>query len=108
MSEDNNLTLTLTRSKRMSTVIQVLETMASDASLVNEENINALLEKSDINVTQKQAFTAKNTEKLAGTVADLSTLIAYAQVLPVDDEAPIEDEQEDDNTVSSKLLASSF
>lgn len=92
----------------MSKVIQVLEAMASDASLVNEENISTFLTTVEINAEQKQAISVKNAEQLADTIADLPELFAYSQVLPADDDAPIEDEEEDDNTSSNKLLASSF
>jgi hypothetical protein len=51
---------------------------------------------------------AQDMESLADTLTDFSKLIAYSQVLPADEEAPVEDEKEDDNTSSSKLLASSL
>ena len=93
----------------MSKVIQVLETMASDAYLVNQENINTFLTTAEINTEQQQAITAKNAEQLADTIADLPKLFAYSQVLPADDDAPIEDEdEEEDNTSRNILLASSF
>ncbi|KGJ89696.1 hypothetical protein [Colwellia psychrerythraea] len=92
----------------MSKVIQVLETMASDASLINEENISTFLTTTEINAEQQRAITAKSAGQLAETIADLPELMAFSQVLPADEDAPIEDEQEDDNSASSKLLASSF
>ena len=59
----------------MSKVIQVLETMASNASLVSEEDINTFLTTAEINTEQQQAITAKNVEQLAETIADLPKII---------------------------------
>ena len=91
----------------MNKVIQVLEKMAGDASLINEENISSFLTTAEIDAEQKQAITVKNGTQLAETIADLPELIAYSQVLPADDDAPYE-EEDDENSASSKLLASSF
>lgn len=92
----------------MSDVIQVLETMASDANLIDEENISRLLITAEISIEQQQAFTDKNAERLAETVSDLPEIIAHVQVLPEEDEDDKQEDSEDDNLSTNKLLASSF
>lgn len=93
----------------MSKIIQVLETMASDAALVNEESISSFLTTADVTTEQQQAITTKNTERLAETVGDLPEIIAHVQVLPAEDDEQNE-EEDDDNRSSNELLllASSF
>ena len=92
----------------MNKVIQVLETMAADALLANADKLNHFLDDAEINTQQQQAIMAQDMESLSDTLTDFSKLIAYSQVLPADEEAPVEDEKEDDNASSSKLLASSL
>jgi uncharacterized protein YejL (UPF0352 family) len=91
----------------MSKIIKVLEKMASDASLVKEENITTFLANADINADQQQAITVKNSEQLAETISDLPKIISFSQVLPVEDNDPDEDIQEDDNESTKQLLAAS-
>jgi uncharacterized protein YejL (UPF0352 family) len=91
----------------MSKIIKVLEKMASDASLVNEENITTFLANADINTDQQQAISVKNVEQLTKTINDLPKIISYSQVLPTEDNDPDGDELEDDNQATNKLLAAS-
>lgn len=92
----------------MNKVIQVLETMATDAYLVNKENMTTFLTTAEITTEQQQAITEKNTDKLAETVADLPKIISYSQVLPTEDDQQEDDNQESDNESINRLLASSF
>lgn len=92
----------------MNKVIQVLETMATDAYLVNEENISAFLTTAEITTEQQQAITKKNANKLAETVGGLSKIISYSQVLPTEDDEQEDDNQESDYESANKLLASNF
>ena len=92
----------------MSKVIQVLETMASDATLVNEVNITTFLATADINTEQEQAISANNAEQLADTISDLPKIISFSQVLPTEDNDPDGDELEDDNESTNQLLTSNF
>tara|TARA_B100000809_G_C14719580_1_gene380855 strand:- start:4 stop:282 length:279 start_codon:yes stop_codon:yes gene_type:complete len=88
----------------MSKVIKVLEKMACDVSLVDEENITTFLANADINNDQQHAISAKNIEQLTETINDLPKIISYSQVLPDEDNDPDSDEQEDDNQSTSQLL----
>lgn len=90
----------------MSKIIQVLETMATDAALVNEESMTTFLNTAEISIEQQQALTDKNTGQLAKTVSDLPEIISYFQVLPEENDEQNEDE--DDSESTDSLLASSF
>ena len=91
----------------MSKIIQALETMATDASLVNEENITTFLTTAEITTEQQQAITEKNAEQLAETVGDLPKIISFSQVLP-EEEGDEQTEDENDSESANSLLVSSF
>lgn len=85
----------------MSKIIQVLETMAADAALVNKENSSIFLTTAEISIEQQQAITEKNAEQLAETISDLPEIISFSQVgpIPIEDDVP---EEFQENMVENK------
>ena len=92
----------------MSKVIQVLETMASDAYLINQENISTLLAIAEIDAEQHQAITEKNAEKLAETIADLPEIRSFSQVIPAEENEQEDEDKDEDDNQSIKQHTSSF
>ena len=88
----------------MSRIIQVLETMASDASLVKQENIISFLATAEINTEQQQAITAKDSEQLAETISDLPNIRAFVPIAPAEDDEAEGDNDEDTDT-TGKLVS---
>ena len=82
----------------MSKVIQVLEKMASDATLINEDNITSLLAEADISVEQQQAIEVNNTEQLIEATDYISKIKFFIPIAVADED------EEQSNTVANKLL----
>ena len=72
----------------MSKVVDVLATMANDASLVNAQQLKALLANADLSTEQLKAILAKDSQALADTISKFS--ISMCSIVS----APEEDEQE--------------
>ena len=88
----------------MSKVISVLEKMASDATLINEENIISLLAEADISIEQQQAIEAKSTELLVEATDDISKIRFIIPIIPAEDDEPEENDKTNDNTEVDNLL----
>jgi len=89
----------------MSKVIQVLETMANNATVVNEESITALLANTDLNDAQQQAITNSDVEALFHSTDEISKIQLIAPLSPADDDEPSEDEQEENETDTNSKTA---
>ncbi|WP_157825828.1 hypothetical protein [Colwellia sp. Bg11-28] len=85
----------------MSKVIQVLEKMARDASLLNEENITTMLTDADITNNQQQAIVARDINKLADSLSDLTKIKYVIPLIAADDDEPKESEMR--NETNSQL-----
>lgn len=82
--------------EKMSRIIQVLEIMASDASLTDNEHVKAMLVDADITESQKLAIEAKDLDTLTETIHDLPEI----KCLPI---VPAEDD-EDETENQDKLI----
>lgn len=89
----------------MSTIIQVLEQMGSDATLNNEHDITVLLANADISDCQQQAILAKDSERLGDAIAGLPVIKCFFLVPAEDDEPKKQDEKEDNGSEASNKLA---
>jgi len=81
----------------MSRIIQVLEEMASDSSLQNNEAIVALLTSTDINSDQSEAIIAKDVTSL-GRQLDICPDIVCFVAPAEDDDSSQEQESADEKT----------
>ena len=86
----------------MNNVITVLEKMASNASIIDESCINNLLINSTLNAEQIKAFAEVDAEKLANTTDNFPDILAFAPVLPAEDEEPENNEDEEPKESSIK------
>lgn len=91
----------------MSKVIQVLEKLARDASLISEENRTAMLLESDITDSQQQAIVARDIDKLADSLGDLTKIKYVIPLIPAEDDEA-EEEQSDEKSNTQSQLASNF
>ena len=80
----------------MSKIIQVLEQMANDASLQNEQAIAQLLATTDVNTEQAEAITNKDITSLERQL-DVCPDI-YCLLVPAEDDEPAEDDSEENQT----------
>ncbi|ALO33645.1 hypothetical protein CMT41_02115 [Colwellia sp. MT41] len=80
----------------MSKVINVLATMANDASLITNKEITALLANTDISNEQKQAILALDSERLAETITDFPVSMCSIVVAPEDNEQENQEETNND------------
>lgn len=83
----------------MSKVISVLEKMASDAAMNNENAIANLVANSDVNHVQQQAIIEKNAEQLAKAICDLPNIRAFVPIVPAEDD----ELEENESTETAKL-----
>ena len=94
----------------MSKVIQVLETMANNATVVNKESITALLANTDLNDAQQQAITNSDVEALFHSTDEISKIQLITPLSPAEDDEPDEHEheheQEESDTETNSLIAS--
>jgi len=91
----------------MSKVIQVLEKLARDASLLSEENRTTMLIDADITDSQRQAIVAKDINKLAGSLGDLAKIKYVIPLIPAEDDEQ-EEEQSDEKSNAHSQLTSNF
>jgi len=85
----------------MSTVIQVLEKMGSDANLQSEQAIEQLLAASEVNAEQTEAIMTKDVislERQLDVCPDIVCLLVPAED---DEKEDKEKEDEDDNDIKS-------
>ncbi len=92
----------------MSKVIQVLEKLASDAALVNENAMTTMLSDANINESQKQAILDKDIEQLSITISDFPQIRGIAPLSPAEEHEPETDEEESKTTDSELKTAASY
>jgi len=90
----------------MSKIITILEKMASDSTLKDDVNITHLISEAEITKNQQQAILTRDVNQLSDSISKFPKIIAYVQILPADDDAPYEEEQEGEDESSNKLLTS--
>ncbi len=86
----------------MNKVIDVLATLAEDASLVNAEELTALIANADISTEQQQAILAKDVKLLAGTIVNFPTSMCGVILTPEDTEE--QENQEESKTEDVKNI----
>jgi len=84
----------------MSKVINLLATLANNASLTTEKEITALLENAEISTEQKQAILAQDSERLAETIAHFPMSMCSV-IHPAEDEEQ-QQSQEDSKSKETK------
>jgi len=85
----------------MSKVINLLATLANNASLTTEKEITALLENAEISTEQKQAILAQDSERLAETIAHFPMSMCSV-IHPAEDEEQQQQSQEDSKSKETK------
>ncbi len=86
----------------MNKVIDVLATLAEDASLVNAKELTALIANADISTEQQQAILAKNSQKLADTITNFPISMCSIVNAPEQDEQEHQEESKNEE-VNNKL-----
>ncbi len=86
----------------MNKVIDVLATLAEDASLVNAEELTALIANADISTEQQQAILTKDVKLLAGTIVNFPTSMCGVILTPEDTEE--QENQEESKTEDVKNI----
>ncbi len=83
----------------MNKAIQVLIDMASNASLIDEDNLQETLANSQLTDKQKKAIQAKDLDTLTETIHDLP-VIKCIPIVPAEDDEDTQEDSEDENKVS--------
>ncbi len=91
----------------MSKVISVLEKMASDAAMNNENAIADLVATSDINSAQQQAIITEDVSALIESTNEISKITFVIPIAPAEDDEP-EDEEDEKTESSGQLLALNY
>ena len=84
----------------MKTVIDLLATMANDASLVSTQKLNALLANADISAKQQQAILAQDSQELAETITNFPISMCSIVSAPEDDEQESQEESKNEEAKS--------
>ncbi len=84
----------------MKTVIDLLATMANDASLVSTQELNALLTNADISTKQQQAILAQDSQELADTITNFPISMCSIVSAPEDDEQESQEESKNEEAKS--------
>ncbi len=90
----------------MSKVIQVLEAMANNSTIVNEAHITELLVTSELSDTQRQAISSGDVEALVHSSDEVSKIKFVIPLIPAEDDEPSENEQEESETDTNSLMVS--
>ena len=87
----------------MNKVINVLATMANNASLVSNKEITALLTNADISTEQQHAILAQDSERLADTIIGFP--ISMCSIISVPEEGAQENQEETNNDEAKNHLS---
>ena len=84
----------------MNKVVDVLATMANDASLVSTQELSALLANADISTKQQQAILAQDSQMLADTITNFP--ISMCGIISAPEESEEQESQEESKTEEAK------